>query len=116
MTFDQNFHSEPHSFPVPSNAAVSNCEADTLAAFEDRLWQTAEAVIGSGASSISVVAETASLVRRQSELFASVLSGAAYMKSLGEDAGPLCDRSLEADIASTEERLIRQLRRDLVSL
>ncbi len=116
MTLDQNLHAAANSFPAPPVAPHPDRADDAQTAFEDRLWQAAEAVIASGASSISVVAETASLVRRQSELFASILSGAAHLKSLGADGGPACDQSLEQDLANTEERLISQLRRDLANL
>ena len=116
MTFDQNLVSATISFPVLSDPAAHTGAEDALAAFEDRLWRTAEAIISSGASSISVVAETASLVRRHSATFASILSGADYFTSLGEDAGPLCQRALFSDIAAAEERLVSQLRQDLEDL
>ena len=116
MTFDQNLQSAAAASPVPPGPITQDGAGDALAAFEDRLWQAAEAVVASGASSISMVAETASLVRRHSEMFASILSGAKYMTSLHADAGPRCETSLKADIARTEDRLIHQLKRELAEL
>lgn len=116
MTFDQNLHAAANSCPMPPDAPRTCSEEDVISAFEDRLWRAAEEVIASGASSISVVAKTASLVRRHSDMFASILSGANHLKSLGVDGGPLCDRSLDQDLANTENRLISQLRRDLANL
>ncbi len=120
MAFDQNLHSAPKSFPAflsaPSSVGEDVDIADIVAEFEDRLWSAAEAVIAAGAPSMDVVATTASLVRRQSEMFASILSGAEYMTSLGEDAGLACSEALSDDIAATQDHLISQLQRDLSGL
>lgn len=120
MAFDQNLHSAPKSFPAflsaPSSVGEDVDIADIVAEFEDRLWSAAEAVIAAGAPSMDVVATTASLVRRQSEMFASILSSAAYMKSLGEDGGLTCGKALGDDIAATQDRLVRHLQQDLSAL
>ena len=116
MTLEQNLRFAEKAYPISVTPSAQRKEVDPPTEFDDRLWRTAEAVIANGASSISVVAEAASLVRRQSEKFASILSGARYLKSLGEDAGSLCKRSFESDIAHTEDRLILQLKRDLLNL
>lgn len=119
MAFDQNLHSAPKSFPAHLSTPASidvpasmNIE-DAVAAFEDRLWSAAEAVIDAGAPSIAVVADAASIVRRQSEMFASIMSCTAYMTALGEDAGLRCEDAVNADIAATQDRLIRRLQEDL---
>ncbi len=116
MAFDQNLHSTPKSFPAFLSAPSPINIDDAVTAFEDRLWAAAEAVIAAGAPSMTVVATTASLVRRQSEMFASILSGAEYMTSLGEDAGLACSEALSDDIAATQDHLISQLQRDLSGL
>lgn len=113
MAFDQNLHSAPKTFPAFLGAPASTNIDDAVTAFEDRLWSAAEAVIAAGAPSMAVVATAASLVRRQSEMFASILSGAEYLSSLGEDAGPHCGEALNDDIAATQDRLIRRLQQDL---
>ncbi len=116
MTFDHTLYSEALSFNPPSETPASTGVDDVLTAFETRLWRAAETIISSGASSISVVAETASIVRRHSDAFASFLSGARHLTALGEDGGPRSNGALDRDIARTEERLIRQLRKDLANL
>lgn len=116
MAFEQNLHSTPKSFPAFLGASASIDVEDAVSSFEDRLWAAAEAVIASGAPSMAVVAIAASLVRRQSEMFASILSGAEYISSLGEDAGPHCTDALGDDLAATQDRLIHQLQQDLCSL
>lgn len=116
MAFDTNLHSTPKSFPAFLTAPANVDLDDAISAFEDRLWSAAETAIAAGAPSIAIVAVAASLVRRQSETFASILSGAEYMSSLGEDAGPQCSKALGGDIAAAQDRLIRRLQEDLASL
>lgn len=116
MAFDQNLHSAPKSFPAFLTAPPLIDADDAITAFEDRLWSAAEAIIAAGAPSMAVVATAASLVRHQSEMFASILSGAEHMNSLGEDAGPICGQALRDDIAATQDRLIRRLQQDLSGL
>lgn len=113
MAFDQNLHSAPKTLPAFLGAPAPADIDDAITAFEDRLWSAAEAVIAAGAPSMAAVATAASLVRRQSEMFASILSSTAYMQSLGEDAGLICDDALNDDIAATQDRLIRRLQQDL---
>ena len=116
MAFDQNLHSAPKSFPAfaPSSPPIDVDQA--VAAFEDRLWSTAEAIIAAGAPSIAIVATAASLVRRQSERFASILSGAEYMSSLGDDGGMRHVGALNDDLTATQDRLIHRLLQDLSGL
>lgn len=116
MAFDQNLHSAPKSFPAFITAPPPINADDAIAAFEDRLWTAAEAIIAVGAPSMAVVATAASLVRRQSEMFASILSGVEHMNSLGKDAGLICGEALGDDIAATQDRLIRRLQQDLCGL
>ena len=116
MAFDQNLHSTPKSFPAFAPSSPPIDIDHTIAAFEDRLWSAAEAVIAAGAPSIAIVATAASLVRHQSERFASILSGASYLSSLGDDAGMRCDETLSDDLIATQDRLIRRLLQDLSAL
>ena len=116
MALDQHHHSTTKTFPAFLCASERFAADDTIAAFEDRLWDAAEEAIAAGAASINVVAEAASIVRRQSETYASILSGANYMRSLGEDAGPICNQSLSEDISNTENRLIFRLQKDMAAL
>lgn len=116
MAFDQTQLSTPKTFPAFLSASSPLNVDDAVTEFEDRLWVAAEAAIAAGAPSMAIVATTASLVRRQSEMFASILSGAEHLRSLGEDAGPVCGEALSDDIAATQDRLISQLQRDLSGL
>ncbi len=115
MAFDQNLHSAPKTFPAfLSNPPAANID-DAVAAFEDRLWAAAEAIIDAGAPSIAAVATAASIVRRQSEMFASIMSSTAYMTALGEEAGLCGEDAVNDDIAATQDRLIRRLEEELSS-
>lgn len=116
MAFDQNLHSAPKSFPAFMAPSPSIDIDQAVAAFEDRLWAAAEAVIAEGAPSIAIVASAASLVRRQSEMFESILSGAEHLSSLGKDEGFHRGDALNNDIAATEDRLIGGLQTELSRL
>ncbi len=112
MPFDQRLHTTTTTYPAFLSASAFDPDS-AIANFEDRLWNEAEAFMAAGAPSISVVAQAASIVRRHSDQFASVLSGVVHMKTLGEDAGPVCGQALDNDIASTGDRLIGRLQQDL---
>ncbi len=115
MPFDQRLPSATETFPAFLSANTIEVEA-AVAAFEDRLWFAAETIIAAGAPSLSAVAQAASLVRLHGDLFASILSGAIHMKSLGDHASPVCGHALDDDIAASADRLIRRLKQDLSEL